>query len=174
MKVAITGHTSGIGLALTKVFPDFIGFSRSNGFDISKIIDQRSIASNIEDCEVFINNAFSDWDQIDLLYRIWDRWNNNNKTIVCIGSDAADHNRAGARPYNIQKRALEHACLQLQQAKMPCRVILVKPGYVETPRVSHIKESKIDPSEMASFIKQLVELNGSMWIGSVTMYPIIR
>ena len=37
MKIAITGHTKGIGKAIADLYPNVIGFSRSNGYDISKL-----------------------------------------------------------------------------------------------------------------------------------------
>ena len=58
MKIGITGHSEGIGndiySNLIKEY-DVIGFSRSNGFNIKntdKIIEQ------LENCDVFINNAY--------------------------------------------------------------------------------------------------------------------
>ena len=35
MKIAITGHTKGIGKAIADLYPNVIGFSRSKGYDIS-------------------------------------------------------------------------------------------------------------------------------------------
>jgi NAD(P)-dependent dehydrogenase (short-subunit alcohol dehydrogenase family) len=44
MKVAITGHTSGIGKALSDVFSDVIGFSRRNGYDLhNRVIREKCI-----------------------------------------------------------------------------------------------------------------------------------
>ena len=56
MKIAITGHTKGIGKACADVFSEHevIGFSRSNGFDIQAI---EPILDSSNDCDVFINNA---------------------------------------------------------------------------------------------------------------------
>ena len=55
-KVAITGHTSGLGAALFERFSvsdDVVGLSRSNGFDIRDI---NGICERVKDCDVFINN----------------------------------------------------------------------------------------------------------------------
>ena len=49
MKYAITGHTSGIGKALYENYlPNAIGFSRSNGFNIST--DIRKIIHESKNC----------------------------------------------------------------------------------------------------------------------------
>lgn len=172
MKVAITGHTSGIGKALTNVFLDSVGFSRKNGYDLHNRFIREKMYNEISDCDVFINNADLGWNQSVLLYELWEKWKDKDKLIVNIGSDAADYNQSIARPYNIQKRALQDACLQLQQASQPCKVVLVKPGYVDTPRVQHITATKMDPKELAPYIKELVELrNSTFWIPVVTLYP---
>jgi NADP-dependent 3-hydroxy acid dehydrogenase YdfG len=172
MKVAITGHTSGIGRALTKVFPDFRGYSRSTGYDISHAVVQDIIVQDSLDCEIFINNAACGFSQTTLLYKVWENWKTENRIIVCIGSDAADYNSTSARPYNIHKVSLEHACLQLHHSKMPCKVIHVKPSYVDTPRVAHIDTPKIESVELAEYIKTLTELKGSMWVPNITVYPV--
>jgi hypothetical protein len=172
MKVAITGHTSGIGNSLTGVFPDFIGFSRKNGYDLHNISIRGKMYTEIEDCDIFINNADLGWNQTKLLYELWDRWKDKDKLIVNIGSTAADYNQPIARPYNIQKRALQDACLQLQQAQQSCKVMLVKPGYVDTPRVQQINATKMDPGEVALYIKDLIEMkNSTFWVPIVTLYP---
>ena len=46
MKVAITGHTQGIGKAIAELYPDHIGFSRSNGYDIT---DENVISKILEE-----------------------------------------------------------------------------------------------------------------------------
>jgi NAD(P)-dependent dehydrogenase (short-subunit alcohol dehydrogenase family) len=128
--------------------------------------------NEVVDCNVFINNADLGWNQSALLYELWEKWKDTDKLIVSIGSDSADYNQSAARPYNIQKRALQDACLQLQQAKQLCKVVLVKPGYVDTPRVQHITATKMDPKELALYIKKIVELrNSTFWIPVVTLYP---
>ena len=62
MKIAITGHTRGIGKACADVFrhDTIYGYSRSNGYDIK---DAEDIFKSAEDCDVFINNAYSPDDQ---------------------------------------------------------------------------------------------------------------
>ena len=172
MKVAITGHTSGIGLALSKTFLGSVGFSKSNGFDLHKPFERQRMYGLIGDCDVFINNADLGWDQTVLLYELWEKWKDKEKIIVNIGSEAADQKKNFARQYNVHKLALQEACLQLQQADQPCKVVLVKPGYVDTPRVKNILATKMDPSELASYIKGLIEMNHStFWIPVVTLYP---
>ena len=60
MKIAITGHTSGIGKALYDIYSEeneVLGFSRSNAYDIKYDISIEKIVQGSLDCDVFINNA---------------------------------------------------------------------------------------------------------------------
>ena len=58
MKVAITGHSKGIGKALADIFETnghtVLGFSRSNGFDISESANRISILNKSQDADIFI------------------------------------------------------------------------------------------------------------------------
>ena len=58
MKIAITGHSAGIGQALAKIYTeqghDIVGLSRRTGYNIRSI---PKVATMIEPCDVFINNA---------------------------------------------------------------------------------------------------------------------
>jgi len=61
-KIAITGHTWGIGRAIFSYFRKdptniVIGFSRSNGFDISDSSKRQEIIKQSIDCDIFVNNA---------------------------------------------------------------------------------------------------------------------
>ena len=90
MKVAITGHSKGIGKALADIFETnghtVLGFSRSNGFDISESANRISILNKSQDADIFINNAYHPTGQLDLLKEIIEQWRYSNKIIINIGS----------------------------------------------------------------------------------------
>lgn len=69
MKIVITGHTSGIGLALYNKFKelghDVKGFSRSTGHDISVDTIREEILK--EPFDIFVNNAYHESGQNRLL-----------------------------------------------------------------------------------------------------------
>ena len=75
MKIAITGHTKGIGKACHDLLSEdheVTGFSRSNGYDIN---DPESIFSSAKDSDVFINNAYSGTAQsalFDIFFQDWE------------------------------------------------------------------------------------------------------
>ena len=55
MKIAITGHSRGLGRALAKCLSvnfEVIGFSRSNGYNIANI---HEVIKDSLDCDIFIN-----------------------------------------------------------------------------------------------------------------------
>jgi len=167
MKVVITGHTSGIGLALTRKFPNYIGLSRSNNCNIN----DNEIISKIKDADVFINNAYDKFKQIDLLYNVWEIWKDTKKIICCISSNSPDGYKQHPHPYAVHKEGLDFACMQLNNLGKPCRIINVRPGYVDTPRVKNVQYPKINPDELAEQIKNLIYLNNSYWVSSITIVP---
>ena len=91
MKVAITGHTQGIGKrAYDRLCPDIIGFSRSNGYDITNPTDRKRIIEESKDCNIFINNATTEFGQTLLFLELFDNWQYQNKTIINVGSIIAE------------------------------------------------------------------------------------
>jgi hypothetical protein len=131
MKVAITGHTRGLGLSLSNLFSDVVGMSRSNGFDIK---DTQKIIDHSKHCDVFINNAYDGYGQLDLLYELYSAWkDDSSKTIVTIGSMASNAAEWRLKPckYSTVKKALDVATYQLVNShNRKCKLMIFKPGYL--------------------------------------------
>lgn len=110
MKIAVTGHTSGLGQAIYNHFPDCVGMSRSNGYDISKYSDYNKFLEQIKLCDIFINCAQSSFSQTELLMYIADHWQGK---IINIGSQAKysvyDGYGGVFNQYSIEKNALNLA-----------------------------------------------------------------
>lgn len=91
LKIAITGHTSGIGLSLYNRFKDLghevIGFSRSTGHDISIPDVCYSLLDTLNDFDVFVNNAYDPVGQNRLLSGILNNWNGTEKSVINISSN---------------------------------------------------------------------------------------
>jgi hypothetical protein len=108
MKVAITGHTSGLGKEFYDHFLyqgyEVIGLSRSNGYDISKNIED--IIKVSSGCDLFINNAYSGNGQLKLLMSLKDRVNN----IVVCGSSCRNHLDIINNEYSKNKYNLAEVC----------------------------------------------------------------
>jgi hypothetical protein len=91
MKIAITGHTQGIGKrAYDRLCPDIIGFSRSNGYDITNPTDRERIIEESNHCDIFINNATAEFGQTLLFLELFNNWQYQNKTIINVGSRIAE------------------------------------------------------------------------------------
>ena len=85
--IAITGHSAGIGLALSQIFEEqgnkIVGLSRRNGYNIRSL---PKVADAIENCDMFINNAQVGYAQTDLLFEMFKRWKGKPKYIINIST----------------------------------------------------------------------------------------
>ena len=92
MKIAITGHTKGIGQALAEAYQsrghEIVGLSRSTGHNIRSI---PKCADLIETCDMFVNNAQAGFAQTELLFEMHRRWRAQEKTIISIGSQITNY-----------------------------------------------------------------------------------
>lgn len=156
MKYAITGHTSGFGHELHKL-TDSIGFSRHNGFDINKKEDRVRIVEASCDCDVFVNNAYDKYGQIDLLYDVYNAWKDKPKLIVTVGSLASNAAEWRLRPclYSTVKKALDTATHQLVNShdRKGCKLMIFKPGYMGT------EHNMIDYEYAAKFLLNAINNN---------------
>jgi nucleoside-diphosphate-sugar epimerase len=121
MKIAITGHSKGIGKALADVYEsrghEIVGLSRSNGYNIKSI---PKCADAIETCDMFINNAQAGFAQTELLFEMAKRWSGTKKHIVVISTMMTQDPVSSIEgldmdQYRIQKIALEQAVQQVCQ-----------------------------------------------------------
>ena len=91
MKIAITGHSAGIGQALAKQFEnnghEIVGLSRRNGYNIRSL---PKVAGMIEPCDMFVNNAQVGYAQTELLFEVWRRWQGQQKYIVNVSTRMTD------------------------------------------------------------------------------------
>jgi NAD(P)-dependent dehydrogenase (short-subunit alcohol dehydrogenase family) len=146
MKVAITGHTSGIGQGLYNYFQErgysVQGFDQTNGFLLpdaeSRVLEQ------IEDYDIFINNALPITSQISLLKQLWPKWKDSDKKIIVLGSMATQMNSVvdEIKEYQQQKQELDSLCKSLQYGKWPnqfsqCSLMIIHPGLVTTNLTNH-------------------------------------
>ena len=92
-RIAITGHTKGIGKAIVDKFGtqyEIKGFSRSNGYDLADPTTLDRIVEETIDCQIFINNAYHFDAQTQLAYK-WKEANLNNKHfIINVSTLASD------------------------------------------------------------------------------------
>ena len=108
-KIIITRHTHGIGKAIYDKFKEIscreiVGMSRSNGYDIDKDFDK--IVKEASGCELFINNAYRDRQQLKLLHALKDKVD----MMVVMGSVSRFYPELIPTQYVHDKQELAEAC----------------------------------------------------------------
>ena len=87
-KIAITGHTKGIGKAIADLYSkknyQVIGLSRSNGYDMS--FDQDKMLEAMAQCNLIVLNAHSGRTQLEMLKKIYCLYYHQPKKVVVITS----------------------------------------------------------------------------------------
>lgn len=138
MKIAITGHTAGIGQALAGEYArnghEIVGLSQREGNNIRNI---PKICNQIESCDVFVNNAQAGYAQTELLFEMSQRWSGTKKHIIVI-STMMTQDPISPLPgldmdqYRVQKVALEQAVHQLRHRRLGVKFTIVRPGNIAT------------------------------------------
>ena len=178
MKIAITGHSAGIGQALAKVYADrgheIIGLSRRNGYNIRSI---PKILSMIESCDMFINNAQVGFAQTELLYKVCELWQGKTDNRIMIISTMSTLSPTHTQPglgmdeYRTQKIALEEATRQLAHMDIGPKFTLVKPGSVAT-QPGESAPPCADPNEWAEALVNCLESVGpNLEIPEISLMP---
>jgi hypothetical protein len=134
-KIAITGHTSGLGKSffdlLTQQGHHVVGFSKSNGYDIRDYSIVSKIINEINDFDLFINNAKPDYTQSQIVYRLAREWSG---TVLSIGSTVVvnppNWTDTFLLEYVTQKIALAHAHQVLEKIAK-CNLVLVHPTHIQ-------------------------------------------
>jgi NADP-dependent 3-hydroxy acid dehydrogenase YdfG len=136
MKIAITGHTAGIGQALAEEYildgHEVVGLSQRDG---NNIRNTPKICDQIETCDVFVNNAQAGYAQTELLFEMARRWSGTNNHIILISTMMTQDPvafDASLDQYRIQKVALEQAVSQLRNRRLGIKITLVRPGNIAT------------------------------------------
>ena len=169
MKIAITGHTKGIGKALADAYQsrghEIVGLSRTTGHDIHNTL---SCADQIESCDVFVNNAHADFAQTELLFEMAERWQDTHKHIVNIGSVITQRhasNFAGFNKlslyeielYRVQKVALEEAISRIRNTRTTLWVTLVRPSKTTAGKGNHGVPWAADVNNWAETLVKIFE-----------------
>jgi hypothetical protein len=151
MKVAVTGHTNGLGLAIFNYFKnnhEVHGFSRSNGFDIRDPLKRKKIIEISKDFDLFFNNAYNNFDnsQLLLLEEMFNIWKDTEKVIVNISTRYT----TDLNPYCYTKKQQDIFC-ENNLYKKP-KIINVKPGLIDTSRVNKQQGAKLSTDQVLNII----------------------
>ncbi len=168
MKLAITGHTKGIGKAIADLYPEHIGFSRSNGYDIANKVNRMKILYELTNCDVFINNAWDANGQLCMYKEIYEHWRHDkDKTIVNINSRGKYYKDMNLEYYDSKAELFEEVvdnmidCTMSSSQERNCRIININPGYVMTemgkPSIEEFDFPYLTPAECAYYIKWAID-----------------
>jgi nucleoside-diphosphate-sugar epimerase len=148
MRCCITGHTKGLGKALYEHFQnkgwEVIGFSRSNGYNISDNFAE--IINRALGADLFINNAYADGLQLDLMMLLHDKV---KKQIVC-GSVASDVPDPTMPEYSKNKRKLEEHFLKLADSNSMLLLKLTSSSYQDVVTVCNTVDFWLNNSSIVS------------------------
>ena len=167
MKVAITGHTSGIGQGLYQYFAaqghEVLGFSRSNGYALPD--NEQRVLDEIRNCDIFVNNALPVASQISLLKKLWRLWADVDKKIIVINSIASHlpyDMPTSLKEYQHEKRKLHNLCNKFRykaEAEFSkCSLISIHPGFVETNIFSYTGDGTDPPKDICMSVAQVVDI----------------
>lgn len=177
MKIAITGHTAGIGKALAQQYAqqgyNIVGLSKREGNNIRLI---PKIADLIEPCDVFVNNAQAGFSQTELLFEMARRWQGTKKHIISISTMMTQDPVSvlpgiGMIEYRVQKVALEEAISQLRFAKLGIKFTVIRPGDIATNPNKTVPPSADVDHWAETLIKILDLTNPDLTINDISLGP---
>lgn len=183
MKIAITGHTKGIGKclhdSLISTGHQVIGFSRSNGYDIQNSVSRNQILDQIDHCDIFINNAWAEYAQTTILNEIIEKWKDTNKFIVNISSKSSYlddtnpiyhimKNNEFYRNYITDKKQQNDIVRSRILSSQPKIMNLVL-GSIDTEMTKNLISPKMDPASVTDFIISLINLRDTILVQDITI-----
>jgi hypothetical protein len=135
MKIAITGHTLGLGKSFFEETimrgHEVFGFSRTTGYDLRDYTQVGNMINAVKNFDLFINNAKPDYAQTQILYRLAREWESG--IILSVGSSATinfpNWSDTYLLEYLTQKIALVHAHHVLSDI-VSCKLHIVHPEHL--------------------------------------------
>ena len=183
MKVAITGHSKGIGKALKDCFESnghvVLGFSRSNGYDIVSPQCRANIVAELATCEIFINNAWAANAQQLMLAEACEAFMNTNKVIVNISSkliyvDEQDiKDIAWYMQYKKDKLAGQQLTINNILSPNP-NIMNVVAGLIDTEMAAHLSGDRMDPKDVAELIYFMYDNRHKVMVQDITISPFVN
>lgn len=172
LRVAVTGHTRGIGKAISEVFASYnhivTGFSSSTGYDIGQSAIRNSIVEQIQNFDIFVNNAYHPTGQTLLLDSVIKSWKNTDKLIINISSKMVYYTGLGFEDY-IQAKKEQNSIVDKTMLSNRPKILNILLGAVDTDMAKVWLSDKIDPGVLANFIYSMVEYQDLLAIQQVTI-----
>lgn len=171
MKIAITGHTDGIGKRLYDTLIkkyEVVGYSRSNGFDIK---NYDKIIKEIDDCDVFINNAFEKQYQTKLFELVFNMWKLLPKTIINMNSSCVYETSDWNPEYADNKKIFKDVSMNIIRSNTDkkVRVTNLYPATLSS-HDGFNRLNKIDINYLSDLICWLIEQPKEIEIREMSIY----
>jgi NADP-dependent 3-hydroxy acid dehydrogenase YdfG len=181
MKIAITGHSAGIGQALAREYEmhghEIVGLSKREGNNIRNL---PKICDLIEPCDVFVNNAQAGYAQTELMFEMAKRWSGTKKHIIVISTMMTQDPISplpglGMDHYRVQKIALEEAVYQIRNRRLGVNITLVRPGNIATSLDKTVPPAA-DVNNWARTLLDVLNMakNNNLTIPDISLGPIYR
>ena len=169
-KIAIIGHTKGIGKAIADLYRKknytVVGVSSSNGYDLH--CSQVEIMEQLDDCQLIVLNAYAGRGQMTLLKRIYGKFVFEDKKVAVITSTSGtpmgeDEELLDPEyaEYCKNKKILIEYIEQLQQELLnrPLSVYDICPDVVDTDMTKGLWEDlpKLRANEVADAVRYCFE-----------------
>jgi NAD(P)-dependent dehydrogenase (short-subunit alcohol dehydrogenase family) len=156
MKIAITGHSRGLGAEFKKIYESkghtVIGFSRTNGYDLRDWSKMQSMIDQIQEYDIFVSCAKPDFVQTTILYELWKKWKGQDKLIINISSILTYFPTCPSNLfsdtqmdlYRTSKLSLNEATAQLTFKHNLPSILLVKPSHLYDNPISADQEKNLN------------------------------
>jgi NADP-dependent 3-hydroxy acid dehydrogenase YdfG len=174
MKIAITGHTRGIGKSLfdelTSSGHDVSGFSRTNGYDIADKYHCDRLLDEIRNYDVFVNNAFDYFGQTYILESILNLWKDADKIIINVNSKSVYSKKIPdiMIKYVEEKNKQIDICRNRKLKAKPHLVNLTL-GLVDTEMSKNFIAKKLNPNSVAKLVSKILEIKDEVYVQELTL-----
>jgi short-subunit dehydrogenase len=174
-KIAITGHSKGIGAALFELLSkdhEVMGFSRTTGHDLADRGSYAKAWAEIRLADIVINNAYTTQNrylQTELLNDFVDAHQQDESKLIVNLLSMGPHVSKPIPSFNryaSSKVLLSDTVNRLKSSGHRCGIICVAPGWVETQLYHRFKENNpghvtdvpLSPTELGKKIVTIMKL----------------
>lgn len=176
--ILITGNPQqGLAKSLSKLYPDAVFASRSNGYDLTSDNGRNKFLELVEKADIIINNsALFRFNQTVLLDMIYKKCLEVKKStrIICIGSTTDRSSKGTQWLYNAEKKALRDYCNSLGMIGVwegGPKVTLISLGSLSNVQNKHPTRTCLDIDIAASYIKWIIDQPNNISINEISIDP---
>lgn len=176
--ILVTGNKNkGLASEIFKLYPTAEFCSRDNGFDLTKVEDQKKFAMLGLNFDVIINNSalwrFEQINLLDIIYKTCVE-NNHNPHIISIGSTTDRVKNGKPWLYNAEKKALRDYSNTLALGGVwdnKPKVSYISFGTLSNNQEKHPNRRCLNIKEAAQYIKWLIDQPRYVNINEISIDP---